>query len=146
MNRSGLPLIALAFVFGSGLLCLNAQQQPKLQYAEFPPTTGKHMVYVGEAHDGDTKHLYLLVPFKGRLHGCDAVELKSPKGDDARKNFDVLVPPGTVYEIELKGPDKYFGRILVDMPLPGGTGTATQAQIVGGYAKPWDGKGPKPSQ
>lgn len=111
--------------------------------ATFPPVSGKYVLLMGTATDGDTIKAYHLVPVDIRLYGLNTPERGEPGYAEAKANLSQLVPPGVVCSCDLLKRDKY-GRQLADIKLPNGGGTATQAQIAGGFGKPWDGNGPRP--
>ena len=106
----------------------------------FPPRSGFHLILPYEAIDGDTVRFYWLVPDVGRLHGINAPELKSPGGKEA-KDFLTKLLPGKPCAARVLGREKY-GRALLELIVDGKS--VGQAMIDGKYAKPYDGRGPRP--
>jgi endonuclease YncB( thermonuclease family) len=91
-----------------------------------------------------------------RLHGCAARELSDPGGPEARDYLRGLVStitPPTVLdmfstrwqgECESLRYDKYAGRIIARIWLPGHSLDVSTLLIQAGFAAPWDGKGAQP--
>jgi endonuclease YncB( thermonuclease family) len=91
-----------------------------------------------------------------RLHGCAARELRDPGGPEAREYLRGLLtpisPPGIADiflprwqgECESLSWDKYAGRILARVWLPGFTHDVSTLLIQAGFAAPWDGRGTQP--
>jgi endonuclease YncB( thermonuclease family) len=72
-------------------------------------------------HDGDTLRVDVTYPVRSnlrmietldiRLYGINAPELKSLAGDGARNFLILLLPVGSDVQVEIKGNDKYGGRV-----------------------------------
>lgn len=78
-----------------------------------------------------------------RIYGDNAAELVTPAGKDALAFLNTLLKVGDIVKVLSHGWDKYAPRIDGQVTLPDGRDLA-QTMIDAGYAKPWDGKGPKP--
>jgi endonuclease YncB( thermonuclease family) len=98
---------------------------------------------------GDTCHLDLdlgfglILSMSCRVYGINAPELATPEGPPARDYAAGLAPAGSQVKVTSHGWDKYGGRFLGEITLPGG-GAFAQAMIGAGHAKPYFGQGPKP--
>jgi len=110
---------------------------------------GPYPAVIAAWHDGDTCHtdldlgFGLILALSCRCYGINAPELATPDGPPARDYAISLAPPGTAVTIISHGWDKYGGRFLGDITLPGGRNFG-QAMIDAGHAKPYFGEGPKP--
>lgn len=105
--------------------------------------------------DGDSLHLDVDlgfnvwlrdVPF--RLAGCNARELSTPGGPEARDHLTALLPAGTVVTVRSVKTDKYarWDADVILPPVAGVTGgpRLTDILINGGWAAPWTGAGTAP--
>ena len=129
--------------------------------------TQRHPAVVLEVHDGDTvkmsvrlaktrmpdhdlgfhiyaEHGFIVLHTSVRLLGCNAIELRNPGGPEAQQNLAALLPAGLHVMLSTVLDDKYGGRVDATVTLPDGTDLVT-ALIVGQWAAPWDGLGPKPT-
>jgi endonuclease YncB( thermonuclease family) len=105
---------------------------------------------VTSVYDGDTFTVMADCGFEVwrvvdvRLNGCNAIELHSPGGAEARTHVLELMPVGTKITLTVSGWDKYGDRSDSLVTLPDGR-DLTSTMVADGYAAAWDGKGPKPS-
>ena len=118
----------------------------------------RYDVIVKKVIDGDTIVVDLDYGFSHwhhgmviRLHGINAPELSTPEGKEAQRHLLGLIITTAalgkaVFEIETirDKPDKYGGRYLGILWVPGGTLSINQQMVLDGHAVPWDGKGVKP--
>ena len=113
-------------------------------------TYGPYPATVAAFHDGDTATMDLDLGFglvlglSCRVYGINAPELNTPAGTLARDHATVLAPPGSAVSVLSHGWDKYGGRFLGEITLLDGTPFAA-AMIDAGHAKPYFGRGPKPT-
>jgi len=123
------------------LLSIAALAAPP-RYADFPPARGEQTLYILRVIDGDTVEAAYLTPRSFRIHGINTRELREPGGQEARKALEAMLPPGSLRQADLRGPDKY-GRQLADFKTQDGKWVSLE-MIGVSHARPWDGQGPKP--
>jgi endonuclease YncB( thermonuclease family) len=110
---------------------------------------GPYIGAIDSVHDGDTVNVILDVGFdlsiytRCRVFGINAPELKTPEGKAAREFARKVLKKGTRVSVLSKGWDKFGGRIDAVITIKGVD--FAQKMIAAGHAKPWDGKGVKPT-
>ena len=122
----------------------------------------RYPMVIVSVHDADTCRAFLdrggddwwLVNV--RLHGCAARELKDPGGPEARDYLRGLLSPITpptlldMFNPRRQGEceslrwDKYAGRIIGRIWLPGFAHDVSTLLIQAGFAALWDGTGVQP--
>ena len=78
-----------------------------------------------------------------RLRRCNAIELHSFGGVEAKENLFGLLPVGTLVTLRTVAADKYGSRWDADVRLADGTDLVPHL-ISTGWAAAWDGTGEKP--
>jgi endonuclease YncB( thermonuclease family) len=110
---------------------------------------GPYPATVAAWHDGDTCHLDtdlgfgLVLGLSCRCYGINAPELHDSAGPAARDYAASLAPPGSQVTVTSHGWDKYGGRFLGEIILPGGKPFSV-AMVDARHARPYFGRGPKP--
>lgn len=133
----------LSATAGHALLALGFVLWPHPSPIEFPPTTGRHAIYVARVIDGDTfEGFYLVRQKRFRLYGCNAPERNDLGGKEAKHALEAMLQPGTVKTVELLGDDK-FGGVLAKPKDDLGQDVVLNL-IAAGHARAWTGKGEKP--
>lgn len=108
---------------------------------------------VDNVHDGDSVTLSIDLGFSQwwrgmhiRLFGINAPELSTPEGKASLAYLQTLLKPGAPVLLEsIKDKaDKYGGRYLGVLYLPGELGSINDRMVASGHAVVWDGQGPKP--
>jgi hypothetical protein len=112
----------------------------------FPPLKGKVLILPIRAIDGDTFDAYHLVRIRTfRIKGINAPEvegLTKEAGLASKANLDKLLPRvPTPWDAD--GYEKY-GRHLGTLYQPDDVTIVGKQQVDQGFAKDWDGKGPRP--
>lgn len=110
----------------------------------------RYTAVVTAVHDGDTitadvdlgMHVWVRAQ-SFRLLGCNARELGSPGGPEARINLAALLLAGPPVTLTSVKPDKYGGRFGAVITLADGSDLAAKL-IAEGWAAPWNGHGEKP--
>lgn len=110
----------------------------------------EYAAIVRAVHDGDTitvdvdlgwntwRHSEVL-----RLSGLDAPELDTPEGKASQAYLASLLPLGEAVSVRTeKDKREKYGRMLAVVALPGLS--VNLLLLDKGYAKPWNGKGPRP--
>src|SRR4051794_23915116 len=111
---------------------------------------GPYRGVVDDVHDGDTVYVKLDVGFdltvyaRVRINGINAPELATAAGKAARDYARKVLPNGTAVEVVSLGWDKFGGRIEGQIKAPA-LGDFASAMIAAGHAKPWDGRGVRPT-
>lgn len=109
---------------------------------------------VVSVHDGDTINVVVdrgMFDYAGtpehpvpvRLVGCNARELRSPGGREARDYLAGLLPAGTAVVLATVRPDKYAPRwdaVVSTADIP----DVAAALVADGWAAAWDGTGRAP--
>lgn len=120
--------------------------QPQPLPLEFPPVHGDVQILPVRIIDGDTFEFCYLIKGVGRLWGLNCAELHGPDHDKAvaaAKRLGELLPT-SIMHATLMGRDKYGER--VDIVVFDANGKSLNAQMIAeGFAKKWDGKGPRPT-
>lgn len=116
------------------------------------PTLGVYRATVVEVTDGDTIRISaLLIPryvadvvwyFRVRLARCNAREKKQPGGVEAKAYLTGFLPVGTELTVQLKGLDKYGGRLQGEFWK--GDVNLSDYLIEQQWAAPWNGRGEPP--
>lgn len=78
------------------------------------------------------------------MAGIAARELGQPGGREAKQRLEVLLLGAEVLIRSVKA-DKYGGRYLAQIMMPGLTGGVAELLVAEGWAVPWDGRGPQPA-
>jgi len=113
--------------------------------ADYGPYPGE----IDSVHDGDTVNVILDVGFdlsiytRVRVFGINAPELSTPEGKAARDFAKKILKKGTRVTVLSKGWDKFGGRIDAVITVKGVD--FAKKMLDAGQAKPWDGKGVKPT-
>jgi endonuclease YncB( thermonuclease family) len=122
----------------------------------------RYPMIVIDVHDGDT--CAVLLDQGGdswwrinlRLHGLAARELRDPGGPEARDALARMLAPITprtpleIFDAHWQGEceslswDKYGGRVLGRIWIPGWSVDVAAMMIQAGYGAAWDGKGSQP--
>ena len=104
-----------------------------------------------DVHDGDTFSALLdlgmdvSIRYRVRLAGCNAIELNQPGGPEARAHLLMLLPVGSVCEVDSVHFDKYGGRIDAKISVGSPSYGVATHMIADGFAAAWDGTGPRPT-
>jgi endonuclease YncB( thermonuclease family) len=122
---------------------------PRMSEHTFGPYAG----VIDLVHDGDTVNVKLDVGFdltvyaRVRVFGINAPEISTPEGKVAREFAKALLKPGEPVRVVSYGWDKYGGRIdgSIEYGLAGDPHDFAKTMIDSGHAKPYFGKGQKPT-